>query len=316
MIKKVLVELFLTLKDFLFFKNARENKEFQVNVLCANIFRLVHSIEKGLSIENPRLGFGLPKMSQILDWIEQLKSLNRANDLCVMAANDAFVEYFKFHDERGFDSNEYSYVKQRSKEILGLISNSEKSGGVKQVKKQDLDFDINQIECFFKARHSVRQFSKEKVDINVLKKAVALAQTAPSACNRQAVRVYVIDPQKYVSDTQSNLEGIGGFTDDVSYFLLITGKLSAYDEFEYKQFVVSASFFAAYLSLALHAYKLGSCVIQRSVRATNQWKRFCQLNAIPQDEQIVVMLGVGNLKDEMTVPVSKRYDVDSIMKVL
>lgn len=316
MIKKILVELYCSLKDFLFFKNARENREFQVDVLCADIFRLVHAIEKGLSIEKPRLGFGLPKMQQILDWIEQLESLGEKDQLCVKAANDAFVEYFKYHDEKTFTSDEYISVKQRSEKVLGLVQNSTKCGGTLRVRKKDFDYDFNQIEKFFKTRHSVRQFTKDKIDLKVLKKSIELAQTAPSACNRQAVRVYVVEPAKYIYDTKSNLEGIGGFTDDVSYFLLITGKLSAYGEFEFKQFAISASFFAAYLSLALHAYKIGACVIQRSIRATDQWKHFCKLNNIPQDEQLVVMLGVGNLKDEMTVPVSKRYDVDEIMRVL
>lgn len=316
MIKKILVELYCSLKDFLFFKNARENKEFKVSVLCADIFRLVHSIEKGLSIENPRLGFGLSKMRQILGWIEELNELGRTDEKCVMAANDAFIEYFKYHDEKKFSSDEYLYIKQRSEKILGLKSHLPKFGGTLSVNKDELDYDFAQIEKFFKTRHSVRQFSKEKVDLDALKKAIELAQTAPSACNRQAVRVYVVEPQKYVSDTQSNLEGIGGFTDDVSYFLVITGKLSAYGEFEFKQFAISASIFAAYLSLTLHAYKIGACIIQRSIRATNQWKRFCQLNNISQDEQMVVMLGVGNLKEKMTVPVSKRYDVDEIMRVL
>lgn len=315
MIKKLAVDVYLSLKDFFFFKNARENKTFKKDLLAANIFRLVHSIEKGLSIEKPRLGFGLSKMHLILNWIEQLKMYS-CEHLCIKAANDAFLEYFEYHDRFSFTSDEYNNVRKRASLILELKEGPGKSGGTSFLRKNELDFESLQIERFFKTRHSIRQFSKTKVDIKVLKKAIALAQTAPSACNRQAVRAYVIDPRKYVADIGASLEGIGGFADDVSYFILITGKLSAYDEFEYKQFIVSASFFAAYLSLTLHAYKLGSCVVQRTIRTTNQWIDFCKKNQIPQDEQVVVMLGVGELKDETIVPISKRYDVDDIMRIL
>ena len=45
------------------------------------------------------------------------------------------------------------------------------------------------VENLFNTRHSIRQFGEDKVKIEDIKKAIELAQRAPSACNRQAVRV-------------------------------------------------------------------------------------------------------------------------------
>lgn len=70
------------------------------------------------------------------------------------------------------------------------------------------------------------------------------------------------------------------------------------------------------MSLALHAYKIGACVIQRSIRDNEQWDSFRTVNNIPADEQIVVMIGIGAMKDMTTVPVSKRYKVEDIYKTL
>ena len=47
------------------------------------------------------------------------------------------------------------------------------------------------------SRHSVRDFSDKPLSVEQVKKAVKLAQTAPSACNRQSSRIiHVIDREK------------------------------------------------------------------------------------------------------------------------
>ena len=46
--------------------------------------------------------------------------------------------------------------------------------------------------AFAQSRHSVRWFSDATVDLGVIKQAISIAQTAPSACNRQATRVKII----------------------------------------------------------------------------------------------------------------------------
>lgn len=317
MIKRKILELYWALKDYNELHDSQINSDFAEDRIAANIIRLTHSIEKGLSIENPRIGFGISKISSILDYSEQYLKLPDPNLTCIQIASDALFQYFDFHDRKDFKSKEYLNLKKRYSDILAqYTSDGSINGGVKLLSLSELDYDIETIKTFFYTRHSIRQFANIKLQVDDIRKAVILAQRAPSACNRQAVRVYLVPAKKYVEDTNSDLEGIGGFTDDVEYFLIITGKLSAYDEFEYKQFVVSAGVFAGYLTLALHAYKIGACVIQRSIRKNDKWDAFRIKNNISKDEQIVLMIGIGSMKEETLVPVSKRYDVDEIFKVL
>ena len=75
---------------------------------------------------------------------------------------------------------------------------------------------------------------------------------------------------------------------------------------------MSASIFAAYLSLTLHTYGLGACIIQRAVVWTEEWEEIQKKYKIPLDEQAICVLGVGNLKDEFSVPVSHRFDIQNI----
>ena len=109
-----------------------------------------------------------------------------------------------------------------------------------------------------------------------------------------------------------NLEGIGGFADSVDKFLLIAGVQSAYRPGEKNQFAVSAAMFAGYLSLALHAYGIGACAVQRSLFPDKKYDELRLRYNIGKDEQIVIMLGIGNMKDKVKVPVSYRWSLDKI----
>lgn len=283
----------------------------------ANIVRLVHSIEKGLSIANPRPGFGYDKIKTIYSWVMlHLESEEAASD-CVLMARDAIGEYCDFHDNMGYASEKFDEIKQLHIELCNKLAATEKKyGGTKVVSPKETLLDREAVDQFFTTRHSVREFEKGPVDEDLLKHAIELAQYAPSACNRQAVRVYAIDCQKYIRDMETDLGGVGGFAEDVDKFLLICGKESAYTEHEYKQFVVSAAMFAGYLSMSLHGLGIGACVIQRSLRHNLQWERFCKINNIPADEQIVCMIGVGKMKDTVRVPISNRYPVEKIFRTL
>lgn len=286
---------------------------------AARIVRLLHSIEKGLSIENPRAEFGYEKIKTLYGWIQEYLAMGDVDRTCVYMAADAFTAYCEYHDKIGVSTEKIEEIKAIANELVKIKQEDKVEGtfgGVLNVKKSDMCFDQDVVEKLFKTRHSIREFKKGRVPKELIEKAVELAQTAPSACNRQAVRVYVVDSQKFKADYGSNLQGVGNFVDNTDQFLLITGKISAYEEHESKQFIVTAGIFAGYLSLALHALGLGACVVQRSVRLDLPWVEFCKKNNIPADEQIVCMIGIGLLKDEMKVPVSKRFTVDKILRYL
>ena len=114
----------------------------------------------------------------------------------------------------------------------------------------------------------------------------------------------------------SGMEGIGGFAEAVDRFILITGKHSAYRSNETEQYIVSAAFYAAYLSLTLHLYGIGACVVQRSVVWTEKWGKWRKRFGIPADEQQVVMLAVGSLKESFRVPVSHRLSEETMIRMI
>lgn len=288
------------------FKQERENAE---------IIRLVHSIEKGLSLENPRLGFGVKKINELFDRCEAYCKIFGNNGFCLKMAYDAIAEYITFHQKKDYIHEDFTKICHRF-EAFPYQYSKEKHGGTLYIDITEGVLSFEQLSDFLTSRHSVRDFSDESISDEELYEAVRLAQTAPSACNRQAVRAYVLSSENLRLLYKDNMAGIGGFAEAADKFILITGKVSAYRMSEYNQYIVSASIFASYLMLALHAKNIGSCIVQRPLQYSKQWKSMLQKYSIPEDEQLVLMLAIGKNKESYTVPVSKRYPTEDILKIL
>lgn len=287
----------------------------ELNRIAGELLRNTHSIEKGLSINNPRLGFGHEKQRKMMVEIEQLQNSQSPYhiEVCRMAV-DALSEYLFFHKNNGY-SDDFCNDLEKFLKSQDVYSATVKMGGTQTIRKEDLIFDIPQIEKFFQSRHSIRDFQESELDDEMLRKALLLAQSAPSACNRQGVRAYVLD-QKKSNYLAGQLSGIGGFEDAVGRYILITAKTSVYRFEELNQYIVSASMYAAYLTLSLHLYGMGACIVQRPVVWTKEWDVNCNMFGIDKDEQIICTLAVGNLKEECTVPLSHRLQNETMITFL
>ena len=293
----------------------QKNTKYSKNRLEAEIVRNVHSIEKGLSIENPRLGFGIAKMKEMFSLVDSYIKLTDEKEILFFVV-DAVDAYVKYHNDKSFSNDDILFIKDKYQKLRIKLGKTEvTSGGTLEFKKEEVTFDIDNIKFLFNSRHSVREFSGDEVPEETIIEAIKLAQRSPSACNRQAVRVYSISGKDYL-DSMGNLEGIGGFAQDVDKFLLITGVQSAYRPGEKNQFAVSASMFAGYLTLSLHALGVAACVVQRNLYPDKLYNDFRKKYGIPGDEQLVVMLGIGMPKEKTTVPVSKRFSIEKVYRNL
>ena len=287
------------------------SEEFKKNRQTAEIVRIVHAIEKGLCLEQPRLGFGVAKLYSLCR--EYAKLFGR-DAFCLKMARDVIKAYIDFHREREYQSEEFARICENYDDFpCEVRGEGEIFGGTIRIKNK-CELSIEQLENFFTDRHSVRDFAPKDIDDETIMRAVRAAQYAPSACNRQAVRAYVLSSEQLCRLYGDNLEGIGGFADRANKFILITGQVSAYNPGEYNQHIVSASIFATYLMQALFAQNIGTCIVQRPLYYSKQWDNIAREVGIPGDERLVFMMAAGYLKEEYTVPVSKRFPVEEIVK--
>ena len=302
-------------KNYLHIYNTLESEQFFNDRLYGELIRNVHSIEKGLSLAETRFGFGFKKILEAMDIAETLDrvGLEKYSEALNMFA-DAVKMYLEFHKYHNYsDDNiveiqqKYDCILKKHESISGCI------GGMSIIKRHIYSPDEKSvINALIENRHSVREFSGESVDSELLIKAIKLAHHCPSACNRQAYRVHVIDKDQF-GIFENWFEGMGGFVDQIDKFILITGKHSLYRKEEELQYIVSASVYAGYLTLALEVEGIGCCFVQRPVVYNTIWSAISKRLNIPEDEQVVCSLGIGSLKEEYKAPISHRIQLTDIV---
>lgn len=291
------------------------DSKFEENRLKATIVRLTHALEKGLCIRNPRLGFGKEKIQVIFQSIESILDHNKdyVKETTFLMAYDALTEYLEWHDKQNYVDDTTEKVREWL--LQNQVDNrpSEKFGGTVEFTRKPVD--IENITNLFDNRHSSRAFLDKEIDRDTLKKAISLANRYPSACNRQAVRVYIVNRTR--KDCVKHWFGDKpGFWDDVKDFLMVCAKVSAYVQDEYQQYEVSAGIYTGYLTLALQTYGIGSCIVQREVLSTAGWRAFASSLGIPEDEQLICLVACGYQDETYRVPMSHRFSVDEMTKFI
>jgi nitroreductase len=295
--------------------SASHAKKYREEQMQADIIRNVHSIEKGMCTSACRLGYGIPKISSMLDEIETYRALGfDPGHPSIQMAKDALHAYLAFHLQKEFTSDEYEALASR---IWQAFPDPDQGGsgygGVRTVCKKAGCTDT--FEEVLHGRHSLRDYSNEPVDVDLIKKAIGQANACPSACNRQTSRVYIVGREQ--ADVFSKwMEGTGDFFCAADKALVITGKMSMYEAGEIYQYAVNAGIFTGYLTLALQAAGIASCVIQRPQYTTRSAERLSKMIGIPDDEHIVCMMTLGKPKDTCKAPVSYRMGADLISRVV
>lgn len=264
------------------------------------ILLLAHSLEKGLSIPNPRIEFGVEK----------------ANDL-----KKLLMQYDK---KNSYTYNEgkcvlYAYIEFRKKnklEIESFLLDNEKgdfsNGGIKLLSKNDVKCNSEDFLKLCSRRHSVRSFSDKYVNILDVKKAINVALTCPSACNRQMINVYTTSDINKNKSIAQFIPGNVGFKDENCRYLIITADLKAFDYYEINQWYLNGGIFISYLQLAFTSNNIGSCIYQWPKIKFNDTQIRKILN-IPGHEEVLTILAVGYYRDNFAVLKAKRKDVSDIL---
>lgn len=311
------------IKDFLmfcdYFSDYCKYRKFNYNNLSvcsksaleAKIFRQTHTIEKGMSIERPRKGFGEKKIKELIDMLElYMKKEFSCLDTVFINAVNVMFRYVEFQRKLGYENKDlYKEINKYDK-----FYDESFECGVKEVTYVELQKEIHQeFPVFFDSRHSVRQFAAENIDYKSVEKAIDIAKKCPTACNRQAFRVYMYSQAEINAFIGEVVAGNTGFSDSVKNYLVITADMSAfYDSFERNQLYIEGGIFAMALIQALHYYGIASCILQNGEKKSSdkEIRKIC--NNIPQNEKIVLYIAIGYYKDKVTYAVSHRKSSSEI----
>jgi nitroreductase len=303
-------------RRFLFYSGMNKSRWLQ-SERAASLTLFYHQVEKGLSLPNPRPGFGMKVIPRLLDEIDAYFTDFGISEPAATAFA-AMSEYVAFHERIGHDAQ---YVQGRLAAIVtkhGLPQQtvSSWSGGVTRVRRADLDFARSSgFRGFFESRHSVRNFSGGTIPQQDIRLAVEIAQKTPSVCNRQAWKVHAFSDKEHLPKLLEIQGCSRGFGDRASAVLVITCDLSFFvDVGERYQAWIDGGMFSMSICLALHDLGYGTCCLNWSKERSTD-KKLRVAAGIPGPEQIIMLIAAGTLPEEFNVARSTRSPVDRCLVV-
>ena len=275
-------------------------------VLLNRLLITGHVIEKGITMRNRRLGFGLWQVRSLISLCQSAQHQDLTDtDQYLFALKDLY-EYRKIHQNNNFD-----LPKDIKDGIDSLLDNSISSYSACMTRESFFDFD-GDFKNFAKSRHSVRIFSEEVISDEQMEAVVELAQTAPSACNRQSVKIHIYD-----GEAKNNIlrlqNGNRGWGETANKIIIVTSEQTAWDGYFTKAAYLDGGIYTMNLLYALHYYGICSCCLNLYLHR-KEMNALRKASGIPDSEIPVVMIAIGYPpKHDFMIARSNRIDFHRIL---
>jgi len=276
-----------------------------------------HVIEKGFTFKDLRLGFGQDMVAGLIDLLTKWqKNFASSNSYQVKVAFSVLEKYFDLHR-----SNSYALPNKLLEDYTKFINqfnvDTKEPSGSKVIKSEEIKvLAQGDFKSLALSRHSIREFTDEEVSIELLENAVKIAQRSPSVCNRQATKVYLITKKDEISKHLKYQNGNRGFGQKINKLFVITNEVHSYENaLERNQAYVDGGIFTMSLLYAIHYSGLGAVSLNWSAESKRD-KSYKKFSNIPDSENIITMIGVGNIPSQLKVAVSARKEVSEVLKII
>ncbi len=257
----------------------------------ASITRLYHTIEKGLSYENYRAGFGKENVESLIVSLEQYAE--KGYDTTAFfyeTALSCLNAYVQKNKEHGYEDLK---LEERIRKLPGKANEYGGTIIVSAPKHPEL-LTYSQLVT---SRHSIRHFSNVSVDINLIKEAIKLAQFTPSACNRQGWKTRIVTNKERIEKILANQNGNRGFGQEFDKLLVITADLRAQQKSrEIFQAFIDGGMYAESVINSLYYYGIGSVPLSASL-TLEQEKTIRKMINADDAEVFILIIGVGAYPD-------------------
>lgn len=303
-----LVPLFYyNFKRYLKFSATRDSEESLIGYLTM----AVHGIEKGLTMGDFRAGFGRDRLLKLLDESEKYIKKYGLSNIQIHHIATVVNDYNLSHQAIGYQLD--SEMSEKINHFLSHFDCQQESEIQIDCTKEDY-FSYNHADFaqFSKSRHSCRDFSGESVPLDRIDQAICLAQTAPSACNRQPARIYVLADKQMIADVLALHGGTRGFAHKIDKLIMVCGYIPCYLSIERDCVYTDCGIFAMNLLYSLHYHEIGACILNWSV--TPDKDRMCRkIVHVPDEEVICSLIACGNVPQHFKVCNSGKKLSDSII---
>lgn len=310
---RYLPNYFFDLVDYVKYSNKKYKEIDTATQSIAKIVSLYHVIEKGLSMDHPRPGFGKERIDSLIYY---LKLFSNSKDIASSSQYKSAIlvlkQYNDFNLSHGFTSEPLdSFLKKHLEITKGKCS---AEGGTKIIERREKTTSKEM--CFSElvnVRSSVRFFNGEIISESDVLEALEIAHKSPSSCNRQSYRLIRIPKEKIpkVLDIQG---GANGYVDNIHNLFAIGFDNESYQGVgDRHSGYIDSSIFGTTLMYAFASLGYQTLILNWS----KPYKKSLELRkAIKMKDSINIsfFLAVGNIDSNTTVPYSNRLENKEIYK--
>ncbi|WP_177213242.1 nitroreductase family protein [Celeribacter neptunius] len=288
--------------------------------LCARVLADAHFLEYGMALRNARPGFGVQRAVRLARDLCQLHDMDAQDgrgaekSKSMMAIGRSVLSsYLEFNAQT--QQGDLDEVRARA-HLLQQHVTTENPAGTRTVTREAIQ-SASEIDFagFAAARHSVRQFIPGAEPVEEIRRAVSIARTAPSSCNRQTCRVHAFTQPELMERVRKHQAGNRTFGHELSGLLVIASDLHNWETVgERYQPWIDGGLFAMTLLYGLHAQGLGTCMLNWSVEKTQDKLLRAELG-LGDEHLVIAMIGIGWLPDRFSVCASHRLECDDILQL-
>ena len=305
---------FVYWRDLVFYfrnSNVRYQNETEAKLL-STLIASYHIIEKGLSMPNRRLGFGQDVLLGLVQKIKSYMAGYGASNEQLLYAVSIIKEYDILHKENKFvlDTTVQSAIDSVLIEFDVHPARQIETTREVFFSKTRSSFDV-----FSSSRHSTRHFSGS-IPIEKVLKAMSLAQNAPSACNKQPMKSYIVKDKlklQKIIDLQQGNRGFGHLIDKI---IVVTTRFSGCVRYSDRFYpFVDAGIYAMNVLYSLHFYEIGAIpLVWLSTHQRDEELRV--LIGASSDEIPCLLIGIGELSEKVVSPLSPRKSLTDVVFVV
>lgn len=247
-----------------------------------------HTIEKGLSLPNPKLLFGRDKVRFVMAALSRYDL--RHSPVPAHMSLGALEAYANFHARAGASDPLLD-------EIAGYLKTWEArlpkpwQGGTRECSFSGQPPDG--LQQLIASRSSIRALQSAPLPSDRIVEVISLAQQAPSQCNRQATRVHVYQDPARIQALLALQGGSRGFAESVGNLFVVSSEICAWGgPGQRNQAYVDGALFAMCLMLACRSMGWGNCPLNLAIDHKTE-SAIRRAGDIPAGERLILMIAFG-----------------------
>ena len=268
---------------------------------------LVHSLEKGMCHKDKR-PFGVNKALTLVNLLKKSTSEQTVSFEYKLACS-VLMAWLLMWDNNGWNVSD---IPSQVIEWIKTCKPSELCAGITEYSY----IPNTEFADVVLSRHSAREFQNNQIRKKDLDFALSCFSVAPSACNRQMCKVYLVKDKNLRILLSKTILGLSGFDMETTTLFVVTYDNAAlHYSGERNQGMLNAGLAAMNFVNGLHARGIGSCFMEWS----NEAKEDAMIRKalkLKSSERIAVTIGAGYYVEKSIIPCSCRRPIDSVFHVL